>query len=119
MLAFSPIAFMILHGALTAVSPALEEAADAARVARSRVSLGHVAAAPGARQCIPAGFVESLADFGNPIVLSAISRSCRSSFFARSRRATRSRTRRGPGVSVFGFTLAAFWLQQLARPRIM
>src|SRR6185436_2037985 len=37
LLAFSPIAFMILHGALSAVSPALEEAAQTLRATRGRV----------------------------------------------------------------------------------
>ncbi|MEO8509529.1 MAG: ABC transporter permease subunit, partial [Betaproteobacteria bacterium] len=37
LLTFSPIAFMILYGALTAISPALEEAAQTLRATRARV----------------------------------------------------------------------------------
>ena len=63
---------MLLHGALTAVSPALEEAAQTLRATRGRVFLTVTwpLLRPALANAFLLGFVESLADFGNPIVLS-------------------------------------------------
>ncbi len=72
LLSFSPIAFMILHGALSAVSPALEEAAQTLRATRGRVfrTVTWPLLRPALANAFLLGFVESLADFANPIVLS-------------------------------------------------
>ena len=71
LLTFSPIAFMILHGALQAISPALEEAAQTLRASRWRVfrTITLPLLKPALANAFLLGFVESLADFGNPIVL--------------------------------------------------
>jgi iron(III) transport system permease protein len=71
LLSFTPIAFMILQGALAAVSPALEEAAQTLRSSRWRVfrTVTWPLLRPALANAFLLGFVESLADFANPIVL--------------------------------------------------
>jgi iron(III) transport system permease protein len=71
LLSFTPIAFMILHGALAAISPALEEAAQTLRASPGRVfrTVTWPLLRPALANAFLLGFVESLADFANPIVL--------------------------------------------------
>ena len=71
LLTFTPIAFMLLYGALGAISPALEEAAQTLRASRGRVfrTVTWPLLRPALANAFLLGFVESLADFGNPIVL--------------------------------------------------
>ena len=71
LLTFTPIAFMLLYGALGAISPALEEAAQTLRASRARVfrTVTWPLLRPALANAFLLGFVESLADFGNPIVL--------------------------------------------------
>jgi iron(III) transport system permease protein len=71
LLTFTPVAFMLLHGGLAAISPALEEAAQTLRASRARVFLTVTwpLLRPALANAFLLGFVESLADFGNPIVL--------------------------------------------------
>jgi iron(III) transport system permease protein len=71
LLTFTPIAFMLLYGALHAISPALEEAAQTLRASRGRVfrTVTWPLLRPALANAFLLGFVESLADFGNPIVL--------------------------------------------------
>jgi iron(III) transport system permease protein len=69
--AFTPIAFLVLVGVVEGVSPTLEEAGQtlgggSGHVLRS-VSLPLMA--PGLANAFLVGFVESIADFGNPLVL--------------------------------------------------
>ena len=70
-LAFTPVAFMILSGAIAAISPTLEEAAQTLRASRARVfrSVTWPLLRPALANAFLLGFVESLADFANPIVL--------------------------------------------------
>ena len=72
MLAFTPIAFLVLIGVVEGVSPSLEEAAQTLRADRwttfRTVSLPLMR--PGLANAFLLGFIESLADFGNPLVLS-------------------------------------------------
>ncbi len=115
MLAFSPIAFMILHGALTAVSPALEEAAQTLRATRGRVfrSVTWPLLRPALANAFLLGFVESLADFGNPIVLSGNFEVLSVKIFFAVAGAQHDPGRAAILASVLlGFTLVAFWLQQ-------
>ena len=71
MLAFTPIAFLVLIGVVQGVSPSLEEAAQTLRADRwttfRTVSLPLMR--PGLANAFLLGFIESLADFGNPLVL--------------------------------------------------
>ena len=69
--AFTPVAFLVLIGVVEGVSPSLEEAAQTLRAdpwrTFSRVSLPLMR--PGLANAFLVGFIESIADFGNPIVL--------------------------------------------------
>ncbi len=70
-LAFTPITFLVLIGVVEGVSPSMEEAALTLRADRWRtfrtVSLPLMR--PGLANAFLLGFIESLADFGNPLVL--------------------------------------------------
>ncbi len=70
-LSFTPIAFLVLIGVVEGVSPSLEEAAQTLRANRWRtfrtVSLPLMR--PGLANAFLLGFIESMADFGNPLVL--------------------------------------------------
>ena len=70
-LAQAPIAFMLLDGALRAISPSLEEAASTMGARRFQVFRGVTwpLLKPALAAAFLLGFVESLADFGNPLVL--------------------------------------------------
>lgn len=70
-LSFTPISFLILIGVVEGVSPSMEEASQTLRANRWRtfwrVSLPLMA--PGLANAFLIGFIESMADFGNPMVL--------------------------------------------------
>jgi iron(III) transport system permease protein len=71
-LAFTPIAFLVLIGVVQGISPSLEEAAQTLR-ARAWTTFRTVSwplMRPGLANAFLLGFVESMADFGNPLVLS-------------------------------------------------
>ena len=70
-LAQAPIAFMLLDGALRAISPSLEEAASTMGARRFKVfrTVTWPLLKPALAAAFLLGFVESLADFGNPLVL--------------------------------------------------
>ena len=69
--AFTPIAFMIMRGVVQGVAPSLEEAAQTLRASRratfTTVTLPLLK--PGLANAFLVGFIESIADFGNPIVV--------------------------------------------------
>ena len=69
--AFTPVAFLVLIGVVEGVSPTLEEAAQTLRAGRWRtfadVSLPLMR--PGLANAFLITFIESIADFGNPILL--------------------------------------------------
>ncbi len=71
-IAYGPIAFLVLHGVLQAIDPALEEAAMDLGASRatvfSKVTLP--LAIPGIASAWLLVFIESMADFGNPMVIS-------------------------------------------------
>ncbi|MBK6863183.1 MAG: iron ABC transporter permease [Ideonella sp.] len=69
--AFTPIAFMIMRGVVQGVSPTLEEAAQTLRADRRKVFLTVTLPLlkPGLANAFLVGFIESMADFGNPIVV--------------------------------------------------
>lgn len=71
MLSFTPIAFLVLIGVVEGISPSMEEASqtlDANRWQTFRyVSLPLMR--PGLANAFLLGFIESVADFGNPLVL--------------------------------------------------
>jgi iron(III) transport system permease protein len=71
MLAFTPIAFLVLIGVVEGISPAMEEAALTLRADtwRTFVTVSLPLMRPGLANAFLLGFIESLADFGNPMVL--------------------------------------------------
>lgn len=70
-LAFTPIAFLVLVGVVQGISPSMEEAAQTLRASRWRTfrTVTWPLLRPGLANAFLIGFVESLADFGNPLVL--------------------------------------------------
>jgi len=71
MFAFTPIAFMIMRGVVQGVSPSLEEAAQTLRASRIRtfMTVTLPLLKPGLANAFLVGFIESIADFGNPIIV--------------------------------------------------
>jgi iron(III) transport system permease protein len=71
--AFTPIAFMIMRGVVQGISPSLEEAAQTLRASRMKtfMTITLPLLAPGLANAFLVGFIESIADFGNPIILGA------------------------------------------------
>ena len=69
--AFTPIAFMIMRGVVQGVSPSLEEAAQTLRADRRQTffSITLPLLKPGLANAFLVGFIESMADFGNPVVV--------------------------------------------------
>src|SRR4029450_1372803 len=69
--AFTPVAFLVLIGVAEAVSPTLEEASKTLRADRwaTFTSVSLPLMRPGLANAALVGFIESIADFGNPIVL--------------------------------------------------
>ncbi|MBA3507865.1 MAG: iron ABC transporter permease, partial [Betaproteobacteria bacterium] len=115
LLTFSPIAFMILHGALAAISPALEEAAQTLRASRWRVfrTVTWPLLRPALANAFLLGFVESLADFGNPIVLAGNFDVLSTKIFFAVAGAQHDPGRAAALAAVLlGLTMLAFWLQQ-------
>ncbi|WP_119303768.1 ABC transporter permease [Dongia deserti] len=70
-LAFTPIAYLVLIGVVEGISPSMEEAAQTLRADRWRTfrTVTWPLLRPGLANAFLIGFVESLADFGNPLVL--------------------------------------------------
>jgi iron(III) transport system permease protein len=69
--AFTPIAFLVLIGVVEGVSPSMEEAAQTLRANRWRtfVDVSLPLMRPGLANAFLISFIESIADFGNPILL--------------------------------------------------
>lgn len=71
LLSFTPIAFLVLIGVVEGTSPSVEEASQTLNANRwqtfRRVSLPLMR--PGLANAFLLGFIESMADFGNPLVL--------------------------------------------------
>ncbi|MDP9971029.1 iron(III) transport system permease protein [Variovorax paradoxus] len=69
--AFTPIAFMIMRGVVQGIAPSLEEAAQMLRADRRRTffTITLPLLKPGLANAFLVGFIESIADFGNPVVV--------------------------------------------------
>jgi iron(III) transport system permease protein len=69
--AFTPIAFMIMRGVVQGVAPSLEEAAQTLRAnpQQTFMTVTLPLLKPGLANAFLVGFIESMADFGNPIVV--------------------------------------------------
>jgi iron(III) transport system permease protein len=70
-LAFTPIALMVLLGVLQGVAPSLEEAAQTLRAGPWRTfrTITWPLIRPGLANAFLIGFIESMADFANPLVI--------------------------------------------------
>lgn len=70
-LAFTPIAFLVLVGVLQGVSPSMEEASQTLRASRWRTfhTVTWPLIRPGLASAFLISFIESMADFANPLVL--------------------------------------------------
>ena len=71
-LAFTPIAFLVMIGVVEGVSPSMEEAAQTLRANRWQTfwTVTLPLMRPGLANAFLLSFIESMADFGNPLVLS-------------------------------------------------
>lgn len=69
--AFTPIAFMIMRGVVQGVGPSLEEASQTLRADTSKTfwNVTMPLIKPGLANAFLVGFIESIADFGNPIIV--------------------------------------------------
>ena len=69
--AFTPVAFMILRGVVQGISPSMEEAAQTLRASRSQTfrTVTLPLMKPGLANAFLVGFIESIADFGNPVIV--------------------------------------------------
>ncbi|CAN5615702.1 iron ABC transporter permease [soil metagenome] len=113
-LAFTPIAFLVIIGTVEAVSPSLEEAARTLRATPMQtfatVTLPLVR--PGLANAFLLAFIESMADFGNPIILGGGFNVLATDIFFAIAGASYDAGRAAVlAVVLLGFTLGAFWLQ--------
>lgn len=71
LLAFTPVAFLVLIGVVEGISPSMEEAAQTLGAGRLEtfLTVSLPLMRPGIANAFLLGFIESLADFGNPLVL--------------------------------------------------
>lgn len=69
--AFTPIAFMIMRGVVQGIAPSMEEAAQTLRATpvQTFTTITLPLLKPGLANAFLVGFIESMADFGNPIVV--------------------------------------------------
>lgn len=114
LLAFTPIAFLVLIGVVQGVSPSLEEAAQTLRARRwtvfSTISLPLMR--PGLANAFLLGFVESMADFGNPLVLGGNFEVLSTKIFFAVVGASHDQSRAAIlSIVLLGFTLMAFYAQ--------
>ena len=69
--AFTPIAYMIMRGVVQGIAPSLEEASQTLRASANQtfMTVTLPLLKPGLANAFLVGFIESMADFGNPIVV--------------------------------------------------
>lgn len=114
-LAFAPIAFLVLMGVVQGIAPSLEEAAQTlgAKHWPTFRSVTWPLLRPGLANAFLLGFVESLADFGNPLVLGGNFEVLSTKiFFAVVGAAHNQGMAAVLAIVLLVFTLGAFWLQQ-------
>jgi iron(III) transport system permease protein len=115
MLAFTPIAFLVLIGVVQGISPSLEEATQTLR-AKAWTTFHTVTLPlmrPGLANAFLLGFVESMADFGNPLVLGGNFEVLSTKiFFAVVGSANDPGRAAVLSIILLAFTLMAFWAQQ-------
>jgi len=115
LLSFTPIAFLVLIGVVEGVSPSMEEAAQTLRASRwhtfRTVSLPLMR--PGLANAFLLGFIESMADFGNPLVLGGNFDVLSTEIFFAIVGAQNDQGRAAVlAIILLSFTLTAFWAQR-------
>ena len=115
LLSQTPLAFMIMLGVIQGVSPTLEEASQTLRASRWHTfkTVTWPLLRPGVANTCLLGFVESLADFGNPMVLGGNFEVLSTKIFFAVAGAQNDPGRAAIlALILLTFTLGAFWLQQ-------
>jgi iron(III) transport system permease protein len=114
MLAFTPIAFLVLIGVVQGISPSLEEASQTLR-AKSWTTFSTISLPlmrPGIANAFLLGFIESMADFGNPLVLGGNYDVLSTKIFFAVVGASHDQGRAAVlAIILLAFTLAAFYAQ--------
>jgi iron(III) transport system permease protein len=113
-LAFTPIAFLVLIGVVEGVSPSMEEASQTLRASnwRTFTTVSLPLMRPGLANAFLVGFIESLADFGNPLVLGGNFDVLSTSIFFAIVGAQNDQGRAAVlAIILLAFTLTAFWAQ--------
>jgi iron(III) transport system permease protein len=114
-LAFTPIAFLVLIGVVEGVSPSMEEAAQTLRANRWQTfrTISLPLMRPGLANAFLLGFIESMADFGNPLVLGGNYDVLSTEIFFAIVGAQYDQGRAAVlAMVLLGFTLAAFYVQR-------
>jgi iron(III) transport system permease protein len=116
LLAFTPIAFLVLIGVVQGIAPSLEEASQTLR-AKGWTTFNTVTLPlmrPGIANAFLLGFVESMADFGNPLVLAGNYEVLATKIFFAVVGAAHDQGRAAVlAIILLGFTLAAFYAQHM------
>ncbi len=114
-LAFTPIAFLVMIGVVQGIGPSLEEAAQTLR-ASLWVTFRTVTwpmMRPGVANAFLIGFIESLADFGNPLILGGNYDVLSTKIYFAVVGAQNDPGRAAAlGIILLGLCLGAFWLQR-------
>ena len=114
-LAYTPIAFLVLIGVVEGVSPSMEEAAQTLRASRWQVfkTVSLPLMRPGLANAFLLGFIESMADFGNPLILGGNFDVLSTEIFFAIVGAQYDQGRAAVlAIVLLGFTLAAFFAQR-------
>jgi iron(III) transport system permease protein len=114
LLAFTPIAFLVLIGVVQGISPSLEEASQTLRARRWTTfsTITWPLMRPGIANAFLLGFVESMADFGNPLVLGGNFEVLSTKIFFAVVGASHDQGRAAVlAIILLGFTLGAFYVQ--------
>jgi iron(III) transport system permease protein len=115
MFAFTPIAFMIMRGVVQGIAPSLEEAAQTLRASRMKtfMTVTLPLLKPGLANAFLVGFIESMADFGNPVVVGGSYAVLSTDIFFAIVGAQYDQGRAASlALILTGFALAVFFIQQ-------
>ena len=115
MFAFTPIAFLIMRGVVQGISPSLEEAAQTLRASRMRtfMTVTLPLMKPGLANAFLVGFIESIADFGNPVIVGGSYAVLSTDIFFAIVGAQYDQGRAASlALILTGFALAVFFIQQ-------
>lgn len=115
LLAFTPIAFLVMIGVVEGINPSVEEAAQTLRANRWKTftTISLPLMRPGLANAFLLGFIESMADFGNPLVLGGDYDVLSTEIFFAIVGAQNDQGQAGVlALVLLGFTLSAFFIQR-------